>query len=269
MGVAIDTIGTFITAGATNPKTLAAVTLSPGDSAQIRSFPPGQSAILEQLFYQGASKSQVRITSPVMHDNQTGITVATGESPTNLLLGRYCRQPMQPTDTLNILSGAAAGASGITALSIYYNNLTWANARLHSFGDIAGIIKSIKGMEVDCTSSATIGTWADTAVNTVDKQLHANTDYAVLGYETDTAFAVVGVKGVETANMRVCGPGSATTFPTTDYFATLSSILSTPHIPVFNSNNQGGFYVSVLANTASVAGKVYLLLAELSQTVTP
>lgn len=269
MGAAIDTIGFFVTAGATNPKTLAATTISPGDSFGIRSFPVGQSAILEQLFYQGAAKSQTRITSPVMHDNVTGLTVASGESPTNYLLGRYCRQPMQPADTLTVLSGAAAGASGVGALSVYYQNLTWANARLHSWGDIAGIIKSIHGMEVDVTSSATVGTWLDTAVNATDKQLHANTDYAVLGYETDTALAVIGIKGPETANLRVAGPGAATTFPTTDYFAVLSQLLGTPHIPVFNANNQAATFVSVLANSASVSAKIYLLLAELSQTVTP
>lgn len=269
MGVAIDTIGSFITAGATNPKSLAAVTLSGGDSFGIRNFPAGQSAILEQIFFQGTAKTQTRVTSPVMHDNVTGLTVASNETPTNFLLGRFCRQPMQPNDTLTVVSGAGAGTSAIVALSVYYQNLTWANARLHSWGDIVGIIKSIHGMEVDLTTSGTIGTWQDTAVNTTDKQLHANTDYAVLGYETDTALAVIGVKGDETANLRVCGPGAATTFPTTDYFASLSQILGTPHIPVFNANNQSGFFVSTLANTTSVSAKVYLILAELAQSVTP
>jgi len=33
---------------------------------------------------------------------------------------------------------------------------------------------------------------------------------------------------------------------------------------VFNSNNQGAYYVSACANTATVASKVYLILAELS-----
>lgn len=264
MGVAIDTIGTFVTAGATNPTSLKTVTVSTGDSLQIRSFPATNWAMLEQMFYQGAAKSKNRVTSPLMHDNVTGITLATSDTDTNWFMGRYARQQVYSTDTLQAFSGAAAGASGILALSIYYQNLPSSNARLANWGDISSQINNIKGLEVDVTSSGTIGTWQDTAINTTDKQLHANTDYAVLGYECDAALACIGVKGNETGNLRVCGPGVATTIPTPDYFAQLSQIIGTPHIPVFNSNNQGAYYVSCLANTASVASKVYLILAELS-----
>ena len=264
MGVAIDTIGTFVTAGATNPTTLKTVTVSTGDSLQIRSFPAANSAWLEQLFYQGVAKGKNRVESPLVHDNVTGITLGTSDTDTNWFMGQYVRQPVRTTDTLAAFSSAAAGASGVLALSIYYQNLPSSNARLANWGDISGAIKSIKGLEVDVTSSGTVGTWQDTAINTTDKQLHANTDYAVIGYDADTALAVVGVKGNETGNLRVCGPGVATTIPTPSYYADLSQKLGTPHIPVFNSNNQGAYFVSCLANTASVASKIYLILAELS-----
>lgn len=264
MGVAIDTIGSFVTAGATNPTTLKTVTVSTGDSLQIRSFPATNYAYLEQMFYQGVTKGKNRVSSPLMHDNVTGITLGTSDTDTNWYMGRYARQQVFPTDTLAASSSAAAGASGVLAISIYYQNLPSSNARLALWSDIAASIKNIKGLEIDATSSGTVGTWSDTAINTTDKQLHANTDYAVLGYECDTALACVGVKGNETGNLRVCGPGVATTIPTPDYFAQLAQIIGTPHIPVFNSNNQGAYYVSCLANTTSVASKVYLLLAELS-----
>jgi hypothetical protein len=264
VGVAIDTIGTFVTAGATNPTSLKTVTVSTGDSLQVRSFPAANQAWLEQLFYEGATKGKVRVESPLFHDNVTGITLASADTSSNWMMGQYLRQPVRTTDTLAAFASAAAGASGILALSIYYQNLPSSNARLANWGDISGVIKSIKGLEVDVTTSGTIGTWQDTAINTTDKQLHANTDYAVIGYEIDAAVAVVGVKGNETGNLRVCGPGVATTIPTPSYFADLAQKLGTPHIPVFNSNNQGAYFVSTLANVASVASKVYLLLAELS-----
>lgn len=264
MGVAIDTIGSFVTAGATNPTTLKTVTVSTGDSLQIRSFPAANLAWLEQMFYQGVTKGKNRVMSPLFHDNVTGITLATSDTGTNWFMGRRARQLVRSTDTLSAFSSAAAGASGVLALSVYYQNLPSSNARLAMWGDISGNIKSIKGLEIDVTSSGTVGTWQDTAINTTDKQLHANTDYAVLGYDVDAALACVGVKGNETGNLRVCGPGVATTIPTPDYFAALSEIVGTPHIPVFNSNNQGAYYVSCLANTASVASKVYLILAELA-----
>ena len=264
MGVAIDTIGTFVTAGATNATSLKTVTVSGGDSLQIRSFPATNWAKLEHMIYQGVAKGKNRVMSPLMHDNVTGLTFASADTDSYYLMSRYSMQMVYPTDTLAAFSSAAAGASGILALAVYYQNLPSSGARLANYSDISAVIKNIKGLEVDCTSSGTIGTWSDTVLNTTDKQLHANTDYAVLGYDCDAAVAVVGVKGNETGNLRVCGPGPATSFSTPDFFCQMSQITGQPHIPVFNSNNQGAYYVSCLANAASVASKVYLILAELS-----
>lgn len=269
MGIAIDTVGSFVTAGATNPKALAAVTASLGDSLTVRSFTPQGSAKLEAVFLQGTAKTQVRVQSPMFHDNVTGITFDTAESPAMFLFPRQIGQPLVSGDTLTMAAGAAAGSSSIACLLNYYADPTWPASRLHSWGDISGIIKSYKSFEVDVTSNATVGTWQDTAVNTTDKQLHAHTDYAVLGYLGDTALACIGIKGQATSNLRVCGPGATQTLDTTEYFVTMGQQHATPHIPVFNADNQGATYVSVLANTASVAAKIYLMLAELTQTITP
>lgn len=264
MGVAIDTIGTFVTAGATNPTSLKTVTVSTGDSLGIRSFPAANWARLESMIYQGVTKGKNRVMSPLMHDNVTGLTVASADTDSYHMLGQYLIQQLYPTDVLAAFSSAAAGASGILALSVYYQNLPSSNARLANWGDIAGSIRNIKGLECDVTSSGTIGTWSDTAINTTDKQLHANTDYAVLGYDCDVPLAVVGVKGNETGNLRVCGPGPGTSWDTPDFYVRMSQLTGNPHIPVFNSNNQAAYYISCLANTASVASKVYLILAELT-----
>lgn len=269
MGTYIDTIGSFITAGLTNPKALAAVTVSTGDSLQVRTFSAQGYAKLEALFYKGTAKAQTRVESPNMHDNVTGMTWGPNETPSLELLPQYVGQPLVTADTLTLLSGTAANTSAIAALSVYYYDPNAQGARLHSWGDISGIIKSVKPMEVDVIASANIGTWSDTAVNTTDKQLHAHTDYAVLGYETDTALACIGLKGQATVNLRVCGPGAATTVDISDWFVKMSERHNTPHIPVFNADNQGATYVSVLDNAASTAAKVYLILAELQNTITP
>jgi hypothetical protein len=264
MGAAIDTIGCYVTAGATNPTSLKTVTVSTGDSLQIRSFPATNMAWLTSMTYQGATKGKNRVTSPLMHDNVTGLTVATVDTDTYYMLGEYAPQRLYPTDTLAAFSSAAAGASGVLALQVYYQNLPSSNARLANWSDIRPNIKNIKGMEVDVTSSGTVGTWSDTAINTTDKQLHANTDYAVLGYEADVALACIGVKGNETGNLRVCGPGPGTSWDTPNYYVQFAQQQQLPAIPVFNSNNQGAYYVSCLANTTAVASKVYLILAELA-----
>lgn len=269
MGVYIDTVAGWLTAGLTNPKALAPVNVATGDSLQVRSFSAQGYAKLEAIFFKGTAKTQVRVESPMFHDDVLGITFGPAESPALELLPQYVGQPLITGDTLTLESGCAASSSSITALSHYYSDPNGPVSRLHSWGDISGIIKSVKTMEVDVAASAVIGTWSDTVINTVDKQLHAHTDYAVLGYETDTALACIGFKGQMTQNLRVCGPGAATTVDISDWFVKMSERHQTPHIPVFNADNQGATYVSVLDNAASTAAKVYVILAELANTITP
>lgn len=244
---------------------LTAATPATGDSFTVRNFPTTSKARLEVVAVQGAAPRQARITSPLLHDNVTGLTFNTGENPTTFLLPKDIGQPLVPGDNLAISLDAAATSDTTALLCIYYENLPGTAARLFSWGDISGIIKSIKPMEVDVTSNATIGQWSDTLITTTENQLHAKSDYAVLGYEATVALNAIGVKGQETANLRVCGPGPTSAFPTSDYFVRMSEKHGTPHIPVFNADNRGSFYVSVFANTTAVASKITLILAELSQ----
>lgn len=245
---------------------LTAATAATGDSFTVRNFPLTSKALLETICVQGAAPRAARITSPMLHDNVTGLTFQTGETPTTFLFPREIGQPVIPGDVLSVSLDAAATSDTLALLAFYYENLPGTKARLHSWGDIVGNIKSIKACEVDVTTSATIGAWSDTLITATENQLHAKSDYAVLGYEATAALVAVGVKGQETANLRVCGPGPTSAFPTSDYFVQMGFWQNTPHIPVFNADNRGSFYVSAAANTASVASKITLILAEL---VTP
>lgn len=269
MGLAIDTIGSWVTAGATNPKALAAGTPSTGDSFTVRNFVPPAGARLEAVLYNGSLATQMRVESPMFHDNVTGLTWSTPQSPAIFLLPKYTGQQLTAGDTLSVSHGTAAGASSVMGLVCYYDNLPGAAARLHSWGDISGIIKNLKTWQVTTTTNATVGQWTDTLINTTDKQFHAGSDYAILGFQTDVACAVVGVKGQETGNLRICGPGTGTTDWTSDYFVSMSERHGTPHIPVFNADNYGSFYVSTLHNVASVTVNVYVVAAELAHTITP
>lgn len=269
MGLAIDTVGLYLTNAATTAETLTAMTASSGDSLSVRNYNPPAYAKLEAVFAQGVSGDQLRITSPMLHDDVTGLTWGPVESPAQFLFPPVTGQMLYPSDTLVVKYGAAASASSIAALLNYYSDLPGASARLHMWGDIAGIIKAVKTWEVDLTTSATIGTWEDTAINTTDSQFHAGHDYAILGFTTDTALACIAVKGQETGNLRVGAPGTTDTLDISTYFVDMSAKHGTPHIPVFNADNKGSFYVSSLANTASVSAKVYVVAAELQHTITP
>lgn len=146
----------------------------------------------------------------------------------------------------------------------YYEDMQGADASLYSWEDLAGYVDNIKPLEIDVTASATIGQWNDLALTTTENLLHANEYYAVLGYTVDVACLCVAVRGPDTGNLRVGGPGSVLSFETSSYWVDLSRATGRPHVPVFNSNNAGSMTVSVADNAASTAVKVQLILAELS-----
>ena len=266
---AIDTVGAFSTQGAAAafPTALAAV---PGDSLAVRNFPTGQFAGVEAVIYSAGGGQKVRVQSPLLHDNVTGLTWQPGEVPAQFLVPRELQIAVQPLDQIQV-QGAIAAAGTITgALQVYYDQLPGVAARLHSWGDISGNIKYIKSFEVDLLAVA-VGAWTDTLFTATENQLHAGKDYAILGYDVNPAVDVVGFKGSFTGNLRICGPGPVSTLDITEYFIRMSELNAKPYIPVFNANDRFACYVSAL-NHAAIAGgaaSVYPIVAELLAPVTP
>ena len=259
--VAIDTI----IGHAANPSTtFTAVTFNTGDSGAVRSFPATDSAKIERVMRGGTTAGAVRVLSPRVHDNVRGITYTSAENPSVFNMPQMMGQQVYPQDTLAVTVTGGTAETDLAVLSIYYNNLPGSNARLHSWADINSLIQYIKPMEVDVTNSATIGTWTDTVITTTEDLLIANRDYAVLGYITDTNITVLGVKGTETGNLRIAGPGTTASDDTSSFFVDWSNNEGTPHIPVINSANKGGLFVSTADSVASSTPKVQLILALLS-----
>lgn len=262
MAGAIDSIFTT----ATNPGgTYTATAATTGDSLTVRNFPQTSAAYLEGIIRRGATAGAARVRSPRLHDNVTGINGYSAEVVDLLSLPFEVNQPLYSGDTLIAeVTGGGAETDGI-GLQVYYSQLPGAAARLASWGDIAGIIRNVKMFQVAVTNSGTIGAWTDTVITTTENQLHADTDYAVLGYRCSVAQGFVGVKGQETGNLRVCGPGAVNTLDTEDYFIRWSAKAGYGAIPVFNSNNRNSVYVSTCDVAASTTPTVTLVCAELSQ----
>lgn len=261
---AIDTV----VGHAANPSTtFTAVTFNSGDSGSVRSFAPTDTCFLERVSRTGTSSGAVRILSPLLHDNVRGITYTTPESPAVFLMPQGRGQQVRPQDTLTVQVTGGTAETDVVALSLYYSNLPGATARLKNWGDIQALIKNIKPVEVDVTNSATIGIWTDTLITATENLLKANTDYAVLGYVTDTVQAVVAVKGSETGNLRVGGPGTTASDDTAFYFVDWSNREGTPHIPIINAANANALFVSTCDSVASSTPKVQLQLAEMSSLV--
>ena len=264
MGLAIDTVAYDVHNAATTAIGLTTATQPSGDPAQIRSFKDGAYAYLENVYLQGTAPRRVRLISPRLHDNVTGINFQANESPAEFLLPTEAMVPLYSVDTLTVQMDAAASSDTVSALLNYYTDAPGLSADLRPWSQIKPRVLSVKPVEVDVTGSATIGAWADTVITTTENQLKANYEYAVLGFEASAAFCAVGIKGPATSNLRVCVPGAAPTLRLTDYFVELERLTGRPHIPVFQANDRGATFVSVLANTASPAGNVYMICAWLN-----
>lgn len=262
MGLAYDTVLTDVHNAATSAigLTAATTTNAVGDSLTVRSFERPAWARLLAATLQGSGTRRLRITSPRMHDNVTGLNWQTSESPSQFLLPSEIGQDLYSVDNLSVQMDAAASSDTISALHVYYKDLSGIDAQLRSWNDIKPHILGEKIVEVDVTSSATIGAWTDTALTTTDNQLKADFKYAVLGFETSAALGVMGVKGPATGNLRACIPGASNTFPLSEYFVRMSEREGIPMIPVFKANDRANTYVSVAANAASVAANVFMIL---------
>lgn len=265
MGRAIDTILGQVT----NSVALTGITVASGDTLQVKNFDQASKAYLENIHVKAGQAATARILSPSFHDPVRGITFITAQAPTVFAMPREVGQPLTRGDVLTAQLTSGAANSSAVALQHYYENLPGTQAQLASWSDIAGYIDNVKPVEVDVTTSAGIGTWQDAALNATEDLLHADTWYACLGYVVDVAVAVVAVRGPDTGNLRVSGPGSVLTGFTGDYFVTESDRTGRPHIPLINSNNKGGTTVSAADNAASTAVKVQLILAELHDGYTP
>lgn len=266
MGVAIDTVLLDVHNTSTNAAALTNATAATGDSLGVRSFKDNAFARLENVYLQGASAPRrVRLLSPRMHDNVTGVQFQALESPTEFLLPGELTQQLYSADVLVAQMDAAASSDTVAALFNYYSDLPGIAADLRTWDQIKGRIIDVKTVEVDVTSSATIGQWSDTLITTTDNQLKANYEYALLGVEESAVCLCVGLKGVCTGNLRVCAPGASPTLRLTDYFKYMGDQTGLPHIPVMQANDRAATYVSVAANTASVATNVFLVMARLAQ----
>lgn len=264
MGLAIDTVLLDVHNAATTVIGLTNATAATGDSLAVRSFKDNAYASLENVFLQGASAPRrVRILSPRLHDNVTGVSFQALESPTEFLVAAELEQRLYSADTLTVQMDAAGSSDTVAGLSVYYSDLPGVNANLYTWDQIKGRIIDLKPVEVDVTTSATIGAWNDVAINTTENQLKANYEYAVLGFETSATLLCMGVKGPATGNLRICIPAASPTLRLTDYFIFQSQQGNRPYIPVFNANDRASTYVSVAANTASVSANVFMILARL------
>lgn len=261
---AIDTVLVDLHNATTNAVTLTAATPATGDSLSIRSFAASDWArILGVGIHAAAGPRRARLTSPRLHDTATGISFQSAELPAQFLFPPQAEQDLYSADTLTYNLDAAASADTVGYLAVYYKNLQGTVQDLRSWADIRSRIIAIKPVEVDTTSSATIGQWSDTLLTTTENQLKADYEYALLGFQTSAALLCMGIKGPATSSLRICAPGTSETLDITSYFVELSNRTGLPCIPVIKANDRASTYISTAAPTASVTADVFPVFAQL------
>lgn len=260
MGKAIVTVAGAIANPAGTPT---AVTPATGDTFTVRNFTQTSRAWLTGVVRKGATAGIVRVRSPLLLDNTQGIRFAEGSGESVDLLPMLPLQQLQAQDALVVeVTGGGAESDG-AALTMYYEDAPGANARLASWGDIAGNIAGAFPYEVNAVGGA-IGVWADTAITNLYNLLKANEDYAILGYVCDAAVLAVAVKGDDTSNFRIGGPGSTDAIETRTFFKRMSDDMGRPAIPIINAANVGNTFVSAIDVAAATPVNVTLVLAQLA-----
>lgn len=243
-----------------------------GDSLSLFSFAQGSRAFLLTAWaIDSDSKAEFDIRSPRLHDNTRGIRVSTtplapgavASNGAQIVLPRYTKQPLYSSDTLIEEVNGTAADDAILSQLIYYENLGGIAANLVTWAEIESRIANIVGIRVAPTSGAVVAFGATVTLISTEDRLQADLNYALLGYTADTPFTTFGIKGPDTGNLRVGGPGMIDGYITSNWFVNLSRDYGLPLIPVIEANNRGTTVIDCVDGEGATAPGINLIFAEL------
>lgn len=240
-----------------------------GDSLSFFNVPIGSSAFIAEIWaVDNLHAMEVEITASRFHDQVAGIrasvTSGAGTAPVNrsvCISPIGVDQPIFPSDTMTIQVNGTASDDAIVTLVVYYPDIPGIHARLATPAWVQQNTKNIVGINTNITpGDGVVGTTVN--LNTAESRLHANTDYALLGYTSNLAFGTIMYQGVDTGNLRVGGPVLAEPSHDSQFFYDLAVALNGPYIPIINSNNQGSITIAGVGTDVG-ACVVDTMLAEL------
>lgn len=262
MGLAYE----VLTGRATNPgATPTALTANAGDTFTVRSFPFESGAFLEGIWAKGGTAGIVRVTSPRLHDQVQGLRLPFRVNTPRNLVPDEAMQRLFPQDALSVAITGGAAETDVGAIAVYYRDLPGIDARLATWDQVQSRIEHILSAEVAVAAAGTLGDWsAGTALNATFDLLKNDVNYAILGYESSVEVAAIAVRGPDTGNLRVGGPGAAEEVETRNWFVDQTRAKGTPHIPVINASNKGATLVFQANNLAGAVNNVNLILAQLA-----
>jgi hypothetical protein len=250
----------FFTAGAAGTGVATPVS---GDTFVVPNFIAGN-AYLEQVWAEGASTDFVQIHSARMHDNNQGIRLRVAGALNVPLIPFGAAQGLYSGDAPAVQIDETAAATGAIAVVYSFDDMPGVQPRLASWGDVSARIANISAVEVLVSAVAAIGQYSPgVAINSTFDNFQADSDYALLGYDTSASVLAVAVAGQDTGNLKMGGPGPADPKVTRDWFVRLDRETGRAAIPIIAANNKGGTLVFQTDNTAAAAQRVTLIMAQL------
>jgi len=267
MGVALEILTGFIA----NVASLTSVTMNGTDSLTVRYSDPAKkiwllgTGIMSDTLGAG---TLMELKSPKLHDNVHGIRLrhsGTVVPATELSEGNP--QRLYPQDTLSwqIAGNAAAGSINPAWLMFYYEDLQGLAARLIDVPTMKARAVELFTVETQLTGVATGAYSTAGALNANFDFFKPNTDYACMGYTVDKVCSSVHLKGADTGNLRVGGPGAVhVPHVTAEWFVRLTQLFGIPLIPVFNSAAKAGIFADVVTDHNAGSFNVTWIFMELA-----
>jgi hypothetical protein len=263
MGLAMEVVTGFTTAAGAVP---IAVTMAAGNSLVVRNTALNSRVWLLNLWTDHQVAGIVRLRSARLHDNVQGIRARTTISEVQPLLPRRFKQQLVPQDNLVLeLSGSAvAGDIETVSLLLFYEDLPGADGLFVDADTLQDKTVEVVTVETSHTAAVTGGYQGEVTLTSSFDLLKANTYYALLGYVINGETCTVRMRGADTANMGVGGPGSETDrHLTRDWFRTIAADYGMPMVPVFNSANKGAILCDIAQDENAGTQVINWFFAEL------
>ena len=217
-----------------------------GDSATFFNVPQNSEQHVAEIWgAMSGHAAELSITATRWHDQTYGIRGEITSGATTAPINRsVCLsaigidQPIYPSDVLTVQVNGTANDEFVATLLVYYRDLPGIKARLATYEWVRDNTKNVVGINATLTSGTAVPGTAVT-LNAADNRLHANTDYALLGFTSTLTCASVTVQGIDTGNMKVGGPVLGDPGHDGTLFVDYARAYGQPLIPIINSNNAG------------------------------
>jgi len=264
MGVALEIITGFVA----NVSTLTSVTMNGSDTLTVRYSDPNKKIwLLNAGMLTETSAGIMEIRSPKLHDNVHGLRFRVPAAWGDGLIAWEYPQRLYPQDTLAWQLAGTNGAGAIQPgwLFLYYEDLQGIAARLIDSKKMQSRMVEVFTQETVLTGAVTGAYSASVALNANFDLMKPNTDYALMGYLVDKNCSSVHLRGADSGNLRLGGPGLAAQPRLTEtWFVNLSELYEIPMIPVFNSAAKQGISADCVTDHNGGTFNVTWIFAELA-----